>query len=329
MKRTYFKSHDAGFALLEVLVTLLILAGGLLALSKFQGTLMQNSSVARQRTEAVMLGQQKIEDLRSFEVMSTATGKLAYADIATGSDSISATTATFTRSWTVTANTNPTYKNITMAVSWSDSRGAAQSVTLGSMISSTDPALSGSLITITSGGTDTPYNRNTSIPTGATDNGNGTSTYNPPGSTGVNLVYDNTSGQISSITSGGSTQGVTAQSITGFASRGSGGDAPHVALSAINFTATSTSGNSYGCWDDSASPTYSGYATYTCAVSYGWSGTITLSGMTLGTTSSTDKVCRYYSTSPYSNVTANFSNQNYNVIQGNRSCPSGATQHQP
>lgn len=335
MRNSQLRTDSAGFAMVEVLVTLLILAGGLLAVGKFQGTLIENSSLAKQRTEAVMLGQQKIESLRAYEVLTTTTGKFAYADIATGSDTVNGANAAYNRSWTVAASSSPAYKSIAMTVGWTDNRGGAQSASLATLVSSSDPALSGSLIAIASGGHDQPYGRNLSIPTAATNNGDGTSTYLPPGSSGVSLVYNNATGQISGITSGGSTQGVTAQSIIGYISLGSSTDTPNTTLSAIDVSVATTSGTSYGCWDNSTAPAYSGYATYTCAVSAGWGGSITLSGFTIGESSSTDKVCRYYGTSStdhpyaYANVTANLASQNYLVIKGSKSCGSGTIQHQP
>lgn len=343
MRNFYVRTTGAGFAMVEVLVTLLILAGGLLAVGKFQGTLIENSSLAKQRTEAVMLGQQKIESLRAYEVLTITTGKFAYANIATGADTINGANAIYTRSWIVTASNSPApaYKSITMTVSWTDNRGSAQSVSLATLISSSDPALSGSLIAIASGGHDQPYGRNLSIPTAATDNGDGTSTYLPPGSSsGASLVYNNATGQISGITSGGVTQGVTAQSIRGYISLGSSPDTPNTALPVINVSVATISGTSYGCWDNSTTPPdepgyYLGFVTYTCAVSTGWGGSITLSGFVIGESTNTDKVCRYYNTGStdhpyaYANVTANLTSQNYLVIDGGKLCPIGTRRHQP
>lgn len=84
-----------GFTLIEVMLALLILALGILGISKLQGTLIKNSSDANQRAVAVSLAQKKIDDLRSY-VETDLTGgsdwacpgtplaaaSLAYADIA-------------------------------------------------------------------------------------------------------------------------------------------------------------------------------------------------------------------------------------------------------
>lgn len=56
----------SGFSLIEVLVALVVLAVGILGISKLQGVLIANSSDANQRTVAVSLAQQKLDDLKSF-----------------------------------------------------------------------------------------------------------------------------------------------------------------------------------------------------------------------------------------------------------------------
>ncbi|MCX4187238.1 prepilin-type N-terminal cleavage/methylation domain-containing protein [Methylophaga sp. OBS4] len=58
--------RNKGFSLIEVMVALLMLAVGILGISKLQGTLIRNSSDANQRAVAVSLAQMKIDDLKSF-----------------------------------------------------------------------------------------------------------------------------------------------------------------------------------------------------------------------------------------------------------------------
>ncbi|MBD3635068.1 MAG: type IV pilus modification protein PilV [Methylophaga sp.] len=61
-----FKIRSRGFSLIEVMVALLVLALGILGISKLQGTLIRNSSDANQRAVATSIAQEKIDDLRSF-----------------------------------------------------------------------------------------------------------------------------------------------------------------------------------------------------------------------------------------------------------------------
>jgi prepilin-type N-terminal cleavage/methylation domain-containing protein len=62
-------TKNRGFSMIEVMVALVILAVGILGISKLQGVLIKNSSNANQRTIAVSLAQQKIDDLKSFVLL--------------------------------------------------------------------------------------------------------------------------------------------------------------------------------------------------------------------------------------------------------------------
>jgi len=62
-----------GFGLIEVMVALVILAVGILGISKLQGTLIRNSSDANQRAVALSIAQQKIDDLKSFAKLTVGT----------------------------------------------------------------------------------------------------------------------------------------------------------------------------------------------------------------------------------------------------------------
>lgn len=164
--------HQRGFSLLEVLITLVVLAGGLLAIGGLYGKIMNGSAAAKERSEAVVLAEQKLEELRYT----------LYANIAAASDAnpIAGTAASYARSWTVTSSVspNPVYKDVTVTVSWTDSRNQSQSATLTSRISGIDPARSAALIATVSGsssetGTGTGTDTGTDTETG-TDSGTGT-----------------------------------------------------------------------------------------------------------------------------------------------------------
>lgn len=179
--RTGAQSCQRGFSILEVLITLVVLAGGLLAIGNLYGKIMNGSAAAKERSEAVVLAEQKLEELRYN----------LYASIAAGSDTVSATTgsgsnANFSRSWTVTTSTNPNYKEVQLTVSWTDSRNQSQSAVLTSRISGIDPAQSAELIATVSGsssGTGSGTGTDTGTDTGTgTDSGTGTDTGTDTGS---------------------------------------------------------------------------------------------------------------------------------------------------
>jgi len=371
MKTTLKKKMD-GFALVEAMVALLILGFGLIAVAKLQSTLMENSGLSKQRTEATRLAQEKMEQLRSFEQLNTATGKFAYADIATtASDVVSgySSNTSYTRSWTATDSTNALYKSIFMSVAWTDRNGVGQTVKLDSMVTKLDPKASGSLIVPPAGSpVKKPKGRDLNIPVPAVDLGGGKSGFTPPGASDFYYVFDNLSGLVTARCAG--TTGsyseascpndITAYLVSGFIrfdttnnpSASSPSSARMVTHLSMTLSQSAASPNpAWECYDDSspATPTYPDTVTYTCLV-YPldhdnnsttppiWSGTSNLTGIALGTTSSTYKVCRYsfdYNgdglidnpehPAQYTAVNETLENQNLLVIKGSEDCPDDDT----
>ena len=76
------RTSQHGFSLLEVLITIGVLAVGLVAMARFQATVLQGSSLARERSEAVALAEQKIEQLRNYRDVANSSVALDYDDIA-------------------------------------------------------------------------------------------------------------------------------------------------------------------------------------------------------------------------------------------------------
>lgn len=145
-KRLLIRSHrkNQGFSMLEVLITMAILSVGLVAMAKFQGTLLQNSTLAKNRTIAINLAQDKIETLRSSD----------FALLSSGADVIDASiqesiSERYDRIWTI-AN-NGTNAAIEVTVEWGDytAKGEVSRntiVRLVSNISSSSAIESGRLI---------------------------------------------------------------------------------------------------------------------------------------------------------------------------------------
>lgn len=169
MRADMIHTRQRGFSLLEVLITLVVLGAGLISLAKFQGTVLQDNDLAKARSVAVQLAEQKIEELRSFNVLTDAEGARSYqsivANLAGESIDIPDVNVAYTRTWTVAGfcfpagNTAPTpagancrrptipdFKNVTVAVAWVDMDGNQQNVSLVTSIAALDPANSGRIL---------------------------------------------------------------------------------------------------------------------------------------------------------------------------------------
>jgi type IV pilus modification protein PilV len=226
MKRKLFTGPQRGFTLLEALIAMVVMALGLLAVAGLQITLGRNSELTRQRAEATRLAQEKMEELRSYQVLATTTGKTAYADIASSAaSSVSSftsaasgataaalsTNTAYTRGWTVSDLGSG--KWITLTVSWTDRIGDTHSVVLNSAISKTSASDVGGLVTgMSSTKFKLPKDRSLAIPFPAKDLGNGYSAYKPGSSWTQAFVFDNTSGlaKLCASSSGVVTDGLSA-----------------------------------------------------------------------------------------------------------------------
>lgn len=154
--------------MVEVLVTLVVVAVGVLAHVSLQRTAFRESGISRNLVAAAELAERKIEDLRSYTRLNTAAGQTAYQDIATNaggsvtSGSISVRNTVYTLNWAVTdywyTGTNsapvtaapsgsppplPSFKRVTVTVTWTDREGAARNFNLYTVIAAVDPAEAG------------------------------------------------------------------------------------------------------------------------------------------------------------------------------------------
>jgi type IV pilus modification protein PilV len=180
---------QGGFAIIEALIALLVVAFGMLAIASFQFTLSRSSDVAKQRTEATRIAQREINRLRSFGQRHS-DGNLTDARYTYVDDLISSTAAqTVTdvttnttyrlerqvrdvANATVSATSSPALapasdraRFINVTVSWADRSGQAQQVRLATAISDGDPGDLGMLGTPRRlASTLRPKNRNINVP---------------------------------------------------------------------------------------------------------------------------------------------------------------------
>ena len=109
--------HKKGFTLIEVLASMIILSIGVLGLAPLIISAIQGNSFGNDMTNATLLAQDKIEELRNVN----------YDLMTSGQDTV----GTIQRQWTVQGNTPSTgVSQITVQASWSDVKGSNHQVTL-------------------------------------------------------------------------------------------------------------------------------------------------------------------------------------------------------
>lgn len=216
--RTLIRSQR-GVTLIEALVSLLVMAFGMVALIGLQGTMRNSADLARQRTEAVRLAQQEMETLRAYSLLQ-ASGNAedqsrAYAQIVSEPTRTDAGDEIGNASYNLTRTVNPTADGLGVAVAvqvvWQDRFGQQQQIQLDSVISRSDPRLAGALA-VPPDGTPLrrPADRHPTIPPEARDLGDGRSLLKPPSlASGVAWIFDNKSGLIIQLCSGLSASSTT------------------------------------------------------------------------------------------------------------------------
>ena len=140
-------SKQNGFGLLEVLIAFVIITVSVVALLSLQNSYLKNENNLTIRNGAMHLAESKLDDLRTFDSLASATGVVAYNDINNNTGgtitagTVSVGSYSYTLSWTVSnqflttpANTYPELKNITVSVSWKNHDGYTESLALNGII---------------------------------------------------------------------------------------------------------------------------------------------------------------------------------------------------
>jgi type IV pilus assembly protein PilV len=111
MKVQPFIGPNAGFTLVESMLTVAIMGVGLLALAGLQVTALRGNDLSRRMTTAVSIAEQKLEQLKNTP----------YTNIQTEAASeVTASNLHFTRQVTVTNGPLPNTKSVSVLVSWQD-----------------------------------------------------------------------------------------------------------------------------------------------------------------------------------------------------------------
>jgi prepilin-type N-terminal cleavage/methylation domain-containing protein len=125
----------SGFTLIEVLVSLLVLATGLIVMANFQGRVTTSSIDAKARSEAMQLAQQRMEWLRARDLLTVDDGLVR---------DIPGKVASYDLSWILEDDPNaPLMRAATVRVDWTSSRDEPQWVELVSYVAAN--AYAGSL----------------------------------------------------------------------------------------------------------------------------------------------------------------------------------------
>lgn len=133
-----------GFGLIEILVAIFVVAFGVLAVGKLQTNLITSSAENKARFEALSLAQGKLEDIKSYFQEEVATGELisqsnfiTYIDAYpsnNAAETVVGTFATFTVTPSFTTTTDSDIAIALVSVSWKDSKGQAQDVSVNSAL---------------------------------------------------------------------------------------------------------------------------------------------------------------------------------------------------
>ena len=204
-----------GVSLIEALVALAVMTFGMIAYVGLQSTLRQTGDVARQRSEAVRIAQEAVEQWRAYVATGEVADEVDYTDIdslppetADGADANTAFTLTRTvvdaAADAASAPAAPRMKTLVVDVDWLGRDGTEpQSVRLSTTITAVPPELAGTLrLAPTGAPIGGPAGRHPAIPLEAVDEG-ATSRFHPPQPDGgtVSWVFDDATGVITQICS--------------------------------------------------------------------------------------------------------------------------------
>ncbi|MBC7993859.1 MAG: hypothetical protein H7Z15_11520 [Rhizobacter sp.] len=315
-------TRQRGISLVEALVGVLLLSLGLLGALRMQSWLRLNGDVAGQRTEAVRLAQQDLEQLRGFA------DQAAFQTIA--SQRSEGTESPFTLDRNVVAHT--ALKVSLVSVSWQDRSGATQTVQLHSSINGLAPVYSAALALPTQDMSLPPRRH---LPTGARRLSEGRSVLKPSSGSRVAWIINDATGEVSAECSVPATLAarditeadltrcteLTARLLRGYIrfSLSPVPDALNANDAPLALTLTPATAR---CETEAVRRAGEHYLAYTCLLTTGASEPLRIvpTGWAFGATATTFKACRYVHANPSAP-------HNYLVIRGDAACPGPQPQH--
>lgn len=207
--RTFARIHrQRGITLIEALIAFLVLSLGMLAIARLQPELRQQAELARQRSEALRIAQQDLEQQRAFATLAAASGPRSYDAIGAAqqvvdADGAMALSTAYRLIRRVDAAATPGAKQVVVTVDWAARGGDTQQVTLASLVAGVEPSLSGSLALAPRGvEVRGALARSIRIPLAAKDVGDGRSVFKPSAGGLGAIVFDNRGGAVIAVCTG-------------------------------------------------------------------------------------------------------------------------------
>lgn len=196
------RRKQRGATLVEALLAFVFLSIATIAATQAHSHLRLHADIARQRTEAVRLGERELESLRAWSSVAAASGASAYDSIVDADSFIDAASG-FTSNTAyhaarrVDAAAFAGAKSTSVALEWIDRSGSTQRITLDSVIARSDPRWSGGLaLGAGAGSTRGAFGRSPAIPVTARSLGTGQSIWKPLDSGTIAVVFDDASGAV-------------------------------------------------------------------------------------------------------------------------------------
>jgi len=141
------RSRQRGVTLLEAVVAFFVLAAGSVAVAALQRELHVAADVSRERSQALRVAEDDVEQLRAFATIEGPPGTRSYAAIA--SAVVEAASAPGTTPYRIERSVDAVAfagaKATRVAVRWSDRRGGENAIVLHGFVAALDPQYSGSL----------------------------------------------------------------------------------------------------------------------------------------------------------------------------------------